>query len=216
MRMQFGQGYDVRTRKTLQDTHPIRSARAVAQRHGRTAGTGFRLKWYRALKMTIISKHRIFALLMAVMSLLPIAYLVAFIEQSTNKGWRTREAGEVANILANHLNRSGSSIKVNTAQQYTDGCSFFLFEIYRRSCFSVRLSVPLSTDISHIDLEEYVNLVKETLSSKNSKSQASALNSTKDRPKITLVIEGFQITLEPDGTKRTLRQELKRITFEEQ
>jgi hypothetical protein len=155
-------------------------------------------------------------LLVAVISLLPTAYLVAFIEQSTNKGWRTREAIEVANTLANYLISSGSSITVNTAQQYTDGCSFLLFEIYRRSCFSVRLSVPLYIDTSHIDLQEYVNLVKEARSSKNSKSEAGALNSTKDRAKITLVIEGFRITLEPDGTKRTLRQEIKRITFEEQ
>ena len=71
--------------------------------------------------------------------MLQIIYLIAFLDQFISKGWRDEDARQITMQVASHISNQDKTLKVDTAQQYSDGCSFLLFEVYTHKLKNVFL-----------------------------------------------------------------------------
>lgn len=141
--------------------------------------------------------------------LIVLIYLLAFLEQMISKGWRDKDAQLVVKDFALQFVANNPSIKVGVAQQYTDGCSFFLLEIYWRRCFSIRFAVPISETVPSNLLDEAEALMERQFSVQKLPPMGRNVPT-----KITLLLEAYEETEHKDGSKYFKRRELNRKTFE--
>lgn len=163
--------------------------------------------------MKSLRRKPFFKVLIAITALISTAYLAALLDQMTSKGWRDADARIIAIQIAKHISNQDKNLTVNTAQQYSDGCSFILFEIYTHKCFSIRISAPASSSLMAYDINQLAKIVSSV--SLESSRNNRRINYFIHRPmKITFILESFDTKTEHDGIKVFSRSEIKRLTVE--
>ena len=143
-----------------------------------------------------------------------IIYLIAFLDQFISKGWRDEDARQITMQVASHISNQDKTLKIDTAQQYSDGCSFLLFEVYTHKCFSIKISAPISTNLKAYDLNQITSVVASKYWAIRGQ-QSTALHRKEERNvRITLILESFEERIESDGTKIFLKSEIRRSSME--
>lgn len=140
-------------------------------------------------------------ILLAAVIAIGVIYASAYINQFIGKGWRNSEAELLAKRIGADAMQRHLPLRVNTAQEYSDGCSFWALEIYWRTCFSVHIAVQPGIEIDELDRWHLRELVVSEFSA--DKARTNLIMDALGLPaKVNLTFEQYEEVVGVDGARK--------------
>lgn len=140
-------------------------------------------------------------------------YAMAFINQFSSKGWRSNEARSLASQISAHAANKQLPMRVNMAQEYSDGCSFWALEIYWRPCFSIHVALHPKARIAEVEEWGLRELVVREFRTDQARDEL-ILGGINSSAKIRLEVERYAELVRADGTRTNSLIEKNQITIE--